>query len=170
VKIISQIQTTNNENKSTKESNSVIAILFPKCIFWTNNQNAVTNTGISNVTGNVGTNSGSSTGFGNVNGVMNDSNGVTGQCAADLNTAYSQLQNATPTFFPSSLLGNGQILLSGVYAISEAATLNSQLILNAQGNQNAVWIFQIDGAFASAANAEVVLLNGAQACNVFLEN
>jgi hypothetical protein len=31
---------------------------------------AVTNTGITHVTGNVGTNSGSNTGFGNVNGVM----------------------------------------------------------------------------------------------------
>ena len=57
--------------------------------------------------------------------------------------------------------------MSGVYSISEPATLNSQLILNAQGNPNAVWIFQIDGAFSSAANAEVVLLNGAKACNVF---
>jgi len=32
----------------------------------------VTNSGISHLTGNVGTNNGSSTGFGNVNGVMHD--------------------------------------------------------------------------------------------------
>ncbi len=128
---------------------------------------AVTNTGISHLTGNVGSNSGSSTGFGNVDGVMNDSNGVSGQCATDLSLAYNQLQSAIPTFFPSSLLGNGQILPSGVYAIPSAAILNSQLTLNAQGNSNAVWIFQINGAFASAANAEIVLLNGAKACNIF---
>lgn len=128
---------------------------------------AVTNTGVSHLTGNVGTNSGSSTGFGNVNGVMNDSNGTSGQCATDLSFAYNQLQSAIPTFFPSSLLGNGQILPSGVYSIPSAATFSNQLILNAQGNPNAVWIFQINGAFASAANAEIVLSNGAQACNVF---
>ena len=45
---------------------------------------AVGNTGVSQVTGNVGTNSGAITGFGNVNGVMHTSNGATAQCAADL--------------------------------------------------------------------------------------
>ncbi|MCK9401571.1 MAG: hypothetical protein M0Q51_16470, partial [Bacteroidales bacterium] len=45
---------------------------------------AVSNTGISQLTGNVGTNSGSSTGFGNVNGVMHDNDGASAQCAADL--------------------------------------------------------------------------------------
>jgi len=52
---------------------------------------AVSNTGISQLTGNVGTNSGSNTGFGNVNGVMHSQDGATGQCAADLLTAYNQL-------------------------------------------------------------------------------
>ena len=44
---------------------------------------AVTNTGTSHLTGNVGSNSGSSIGFGNVNGVMNNTNGASGQCATD---------------------------------------------------------------------------------------
>ena len=50
---------------------------------------AVSNTGITHLTGNVGTNSGSSTGFGNVNGVMHDGDGTSAQCAADLLTAYN---------------------------------------------------------------------------------
>ena len=37
---------------------------------------AVSNTGVSQLTGNVGTNNGSSTGFGNVNGVMHDNDGA----------------------------------------------------------------------------------------------
>ncbi len=45
---------------------------------------AVTNTGISQITGNVGSNLGASTGFGNVNGVMHDEDLASGQCAADL--------------------------------------------------------------------------------------
>ncbi|MFA6367934.1 MAG: hypothetical protein WCX10_05170, partial [Bacteroidales bacterium] len=45
---------------------------------------AVSNTGISQITGNIGTNNGSSTGFGNVNGVMNDNNGVSAQASTDL--------------------------------------------------------------------------------------
>ena len=50
---------------------------------------AVTNTGITHLTGNVGTNSGSSTGFGNVDGVMHDGDGTSAQAGADLLIAYN---------------------------------------------------------------------------------
>jgi Ice-binding-like/Secretion system C-terminal sorting domain len=128
---------------------------------------AVTNTGITHLTGNVGTNSGSSTGFGNVNGVMHDGDRTSAQCGADLLIAYYQLNSAIPNYFPAALQGNGQIVTSGIYSIFSVATLNLDLTLDAQGNPNAVFIFQINGAFATNANAEVKLLNGAKACNVF---
>ena len=128
---------------------------------------AVTNTGISHLTGNVGTNSGSSTGFGNVDGVMHDGDGTSAQCAADLLIAYNELKSAIPNFFPAPLLGNGQILTAGTYSIASVATLNLDLTLDAKGDSNAVFIFQINGAFATTANSEIKLLNGAQACNVF---
>ena len=128
---------------------------------------AVTNSGISQITGNVGTNSGSSTGFGNVNGVMHDNDGASAQCAADLLIAYNHLNSTVPNFFPAPLLGNGQILHSGAYSISGTATLNLDLILDAQGNANAVFIFQIQGAFSTNANSKIKLINGALACNVF---
>jgi hypothetical protein len=85
---------------------------------------AVTNSGISHVTGNVGTNNGSSTGFGNVNGVMHDADGASAQCAVDLLIAYNQLNSTVPGFFPAPQLGNGQQLFAGVYAISAAASLD----------------------------------------------
>jgi len=128
---------------------------------------AVTNTGISHLTGHVGTNNGSSTGFGNVDGVMHDGDGTSGQCATDLTAAYNQLNGTIPNFFPASLLGNGQILTAGIYSIPSTATLNLNLTLDAQNDPNAVFIFKIEGAFSSAANAQVILVNGAQACNVF---
>jgi hypothetical protein len=128
---------------------------------------AVSNSGISQVTGNVGTNGGSSTGFGNVNGVMHDNDGASAQCAADLLIAYNQLNSTVPTFFPAPLLGNGQILNTGVYYISGAATLNLDLTLDAQGNANAVFIFQIQGSFSTFANSKIKLINEALACNVF---
>lgn len=128
---------------------------------------AVTNTGITHLTGNVGSNSGSSTGFGNVDGVMADGGPLSAQASADLLSAYLELNDATPTFFPSALLGNGQILVPGVYAIGEAAILNLELILNGQGDPNAVFIFQIDGAFSTNALSSVTLTNGTLACNVF---
>ncbi|HEX8515519.1 MAG TPA: ice-binding family protein [Bacteroidia bacterium] len=128
---------------------------------------AVTNTGISHLTGNVGTNSGSSTGFGNVNGVMHDNDGASAAAVADLTLAYNQLNSAVPTFFPAPLLGNGQILNAGVYSIAGPATLNLVLTLDGQNNPSAVFIFQISGAFATNAAAKVKLINGAKACNVF---
>ncbi len=136
-------------------------------LFSTNG--AVTNMGISHVTGNVGTNNGSSTGFGNVNGVMNDANGASAQCAADLLIAYNQLNATTPTpgFFPASLMGNGDTLIAGVYQVAGGATLNLNLFLDAKGNSNAVFIFQVQGAFSANAAAKVKLVNGAKACNVF---
>ena len=134
-------------------------------LFSTNG--AVSNTGITQLTGNVGTNNGSSTGFGNVNGVMHDNDGTSAQCAADLLIAYNQLNSTVPTNFPAPSLGNGQILNAGVYSISGAATLNLNLTLNAQGNANAVFIFQIEGSISANADSKIILTNGAQACNVF---
>jgi hypothetical protein len=128
---------------------------------------AVTNTGITHLTGNVGTNSGSSTGFGNVDGVMHDGDGTSAQAGADLLIAYNLLKSAIPNYFPAPLLGNGQILIPGTYSIPSVATLNLDLTLDAKGDSNAVFIFQIEAAFATNANAEVKLINGAQACNVF---
>jgi hypothetical protein len=131
------------------------------------NVGAITNTGISQITGNVGSNSGASTGFGNVNGVMHSGNGTTATCSADLNTAYLQLNAVIPNFFVAPLLGNGDTLAPGVYHISGVTTLNGNLILNGQGNPNAVFIFQIQAAFSTNAASKVKLINGALACNVF---
>lgn len=128
---------------------------------------ANSNTGITHATGNVGTNSGSSTGYGNVNGQMHDNDLVSGQCAADLLTAYNQLNAAVATMFPAPLLGNGQSFNAGVYSVSGAATLNNTLTLNGQGNANAVFIIQISGPLSTNAGSKVILTNGALACNVF---
>ena len=128
---------------------------------------AISNTGISHVTGNVGSNAGSSTGFGNVNGSMHDNDGTSAAAAADLTLAYNQLNATVPTYFPAPLLGNGQILIEGVYYISTPATLNLDLTLDGQGNPGAVFIFQIDGAFSANTLSHVDLVNGALACNVF---
>src|SRR5664280_2324418 len=127
---------------------------------------AVSNTGFSHLTGNVGTNNGSSTAFGNVNGVMHDNDGASAKCAADLLVAYNQLNSAIPTFFPSPLLGNGVTLIAGIYSIASTATLNLDLTLDAKGNSNAVFIFQIGGAFSKSASSQIKLINGAMACNV----
>lgn len=129
---------------------------------------AVSNTGISQITGDVGTNGGGSvTSFGNVDGVMHNGDAVTALCASDLLTAYTQLNAAVPTFFPGPVLGNGTTLTAGVYSLAAAASLNTTLTLDGQGNANAVFIFQVGGAFSANASSQLILINGATACNVF---
>lgn len=134
-------------------------------LFSTNG--AVSNSGISQLTGNVGTNNGLSTGFGNVNGGMHDNDLVSGQCGTDLLFAYNQLNNSIATLFPAPLLGNGDTLIAGIYSIGAATTLNLNLYLDAKGNANAVFIFKIQGPFSTNTNSKIKLVNGAKACNVF---
>jgi hypothetical protein len=128
---------------------------------------AVMNTGTSQITGHVGTNSGSSTGFGNVNGTMHDNDLASAQASADLLIAYNQLNSTIPLFFPAPLLGNGDTLEAGIYETAGASTLNGTLYLNAQGNANAVFILRIQGPLSAGAGSKVKLINGALACNVF---
>jgi len=128
---------------------------------------AVSNTGTSYITGNVGTNSGGSTAFGNVNGGMHDGDPISILCAANLLTAYNFLNASNPTFFHAPMLGNGETLISGVYSIDGATTLSSYLYLDGKGNANSVFIIKISGPLSSTVGAKVILLNGALACNVF---
>ena len=122
--------------------------------------------GMSQLTGNVGSNGGSSTGFGNVNGGMHDNDGTSASCMADLHTAYLQLNGATATHFPAPGMG-GDTLLAGIYSTSAATTLDNTLCLDAKGNSSAVFIFQIGGSFIAHTGAKVRLLGGALACNVY---
>ncbi|MEP7163318.1 MAG: ice-binding family protein [Ferruginibacter sp.] len=130
---------------------------------------AVTNTGISQVTGNIGTNTtgGAITGFGNVNGVLHIGDATTLQASNDLTLLYAGLNTAPFTATHAPLLGNGETLNAGVYAIAGVTTLSNVLTLDGQNNPNAIFIFQISAPFSSNASSEVKLINGALACNVF---
>jgi hypothetical protein len=54
-----------------------------------------------------------------------------------------------------------------VYAIAAAGSIAGNLILDAGGNANAVFIFKFAGAFTTGAFTTVSLINNASACNVF---
>ena len=131
------------------------------------NVGAVSNTGISELYGNVGSNQGAITGFDNLNGIVFHEDAVTQQCSTDLVSVYNQLNSTVATIFPAPVLGNGQVLNAGIYSIPQAASLNLGLTLDAQGDPNAVFIFHIQGAYTTNASAKVYLINGALAANVF---
>ncbi|MCW3124045.1 MAG: hypothetical protein JWQ38_3537 [Flavipsychrobacter sp.] len=123
---------------------------------------------LNHLTGDVGSNlPGSVTGFGNVDGVMHVFDVATGAAAADVVSLYTQLGATIPTGTLASPFGGGLILAPGVYSIPTAATLTGDLILDAGGDPNAIFIFQIGGVLSTSASSKVKLLNGAMACNVF---
>ena len=128
---------------------------------------AISNGVFSQLTGNIGTNSGAGTGFGNVNGVMHVGDAVSAQCAIDLGIADANLSGQIPGPTIGPVLGNGQVLLPDVYLLPAAASIAGTLILDGGGNPNACFVFQIGGALTTAAGTTVILTNGTQACNVF---
>ena len=56
---------------------------------------------------------------------------------------------------------------AGVHHSNEAFALSGNMTLDGEGDPNAVFIFQIDAAMNTAAGTSVLLVNGAQASNVF---
>ncbi|WP_395066244.1 ice-binding family protein [Flavobacterium sp.] len=107
----------------------------------------------------------------NINAVNTSNNAPTidtAQCLNDLQSAYSTLMITTTTNSTHTpAFGGGETLYPGVYAIGAASSIAGTLILDAQGNSNAVFIFKINGAFSTGASSTVVLTNGASACNIF---
>jgi type VI secretion system secreted protein VgrG len=52
------------------------------------------------------------------------------------------------------------VTVPGVYSFASSAQLTGTLSLNAQGNDNAVWVFQIGSTLTTASNASVQIING----------
>jgi hypothetical protein len=62
----------------------------------------------------------------------------------------------------------GLTLPPGTYTSgNETLDLTGRLTLDARNNPGAVWVFQTAADMATAAASTILLLNGAQACNVF---
>lgn len=55
----------------------------------------------------------------------------------------------------------------GVYRSTAAFSLVTDLVLDAHNQPNAQFVFVTDGAFNTTAGAKIILVNGAQAVNVF---
>jgi hypothetical protein len=132
---------------------------------------ALANTGISPITGNIGTNNGAVTNYNNVSGTIEQANTVTAQGVSDVQALYNELANLTvtaPAHTPVYGSTGGETLFAGVYDNGGAGSIGGTLILDAQGDPNALFVFTFPGgAFTTAASAEVILTNGAQASNVF---
>jgi hypothetical protein len=95
--------------------------------------------------------------------------GTTAQCSADLLRAYNYL-NTIPDdielLYPAQF-GRNLVLTPHTYIMKAAATFTDSLYLNALGNPDAVFIIKINGALTTSTYSKVLLINSAQAKNVY---
>jgi hypothetical protein len=132
---------------------------------------AITNTGPSTITGDVGIHPAAAvTGFppGIVNGTIHAADAVALQAKSDLVVAYNDAAGRTPaTAVAGGTLG-GLTLVGGVYnAGGVTLGLTGTLTLDGQNDPNSVWIFQATSDLVTASSSTVAFINGAQPCNVF---
>jgi hypothetical protein len=144
----------------------------------------ITNTGPTIINGNVGVSplAGSyMSGFGTPNVVGNiygvDATGPSGSipfpsmltvATGDLTIAFNDAAGRTVN--PIGLAGNlgGRTLYSGLYKSNGSLEITAgDLTLDAQGDINAVWIFQIASGFNMTSGRQIFLSGGAKASNIF---
>ncbi len=103
-------------------------------------------------------------------GVNHAGDAVTQLAKDDLVTAYNDAAGRTPvTSVVSDILG-GLFLTSGVYG-GGALDLTGTLTLDAEGDPDAVWVFQAASTLITATDSKVTVVNAAPgydvACHVF---
>jgi hypothetical protein len=131
----------------------------------------VTNTGPSVLNGDLGVAPGTALpGFGLpavVNGATHANDAVANQAQADLTTAYDVAAAEPMTADLSGTNLGNRTLTAGAYRYTSSAQLTGALTLDAQGDPNAQFVFQVASALTTASASSVVLINGASPCNVF---
>ena len=131
----------------------------------------ITFTGPTTVVGDVGTFPTTSiSGLGNVTltGVNHGGDAVTLNAKNALVTAYNSAAARTFDVMYSPIFDLGGLrLMAGVYNDPTSFGITGTLTLDAQGNPNAVWIFQTGSTLITSSGSTVALIGGAQACNVF---
>ena len=131
----------------------------------------VTNTGPTALTGDLGVSPGTAvTGFppGTLTGVIHDGDATSAAAMTDLTTAYNDA--AGRTLAPVTVAGNlgGLTLPPGLYKSTSSLSISSgDLTLDAQGDANAVFIFQMASTLTTTSGRKVILSGGAKSTNVF---
>ena len=133
---------------------------------------AITNTGAATlINGDVSLDPGTSCGLlpVQVNGTIHINDTVAAQAKADLLVAYNFAKALPPGVTISAGADLGALYPTGIppgtYTSGSTMLVSTPLTLDAGGNANAVWVFQIGSSLTTTAS--VSLANGAQAKNVF---
>jgi hypothetical protein len=135
----------------------------------------VTNTGATQVTGDVGVSPGSAiTGFppGVIfNGAIHAADGPAAQAHADLATAYTSFSSlASPP--ANNLSGQdlgGKTLTPGVYRFDTTATSGGILTFDAKNDPDARFVIQVGTSFITTGASSVLLIHQADARNIYFQ-
>lgn len=133
---------------------------------------SITNTGATNVTGDMGLSPGSSVGGfppGILVGTLHINTGIATQAKLDVTAAYNDAAGRTSTDIVT-LSGNigGLTLTPGLYKSTSSLAISSgDLTFDARGDANAVFIIQIASSLTVTSGRQVILAGGAQASNIF---
>ena len=130
----------------------------------------ITNTGPTTITGDVGSHpTTTQTGFGSVTltGTNHFGDATTQAAKTDLTAAYIDAAGQGPQIPITADLGTMSPLTPGVYNSGSSIGLTGTLILDGGGDPDAVFVFQAGSTLTAETSSSVVLINGAQACNVY---
>jgi len=125
------------------------------------------NVGATNITGDIGTNAGGFTGNPTLVGQIHIGDSVSAQTATDLTAAYNNLNAVSCDTVIGDTLGSNQVLTPKVYCLTAASILKGNLILDGQGDTNAIFIFKINGALSTNISSRISLINSASLINVY---
>lgn len=132
----------------------------------------VTNTGATNITGDLGLSPGTSVGGfppGILVGTLHINDIISNQAKLDLTAAYNDAAGRTSTDIVT-ISGNigGLTLSPGLYKSTSSLAISSgDLTFDAKGNANAVFIIQIASSLTTTSGRKVILIGGASASNIF---
>jgi len=133
---------------------------------------AITNTGNTVINGDVSLDPGTSlTGFppGEINGVLNVNNTESAQARADLLVGYNYFKALPPGTNISAGADLGALYPNGIapgtYTSGSTMLVSSPLVLDAGGDENAMWVFQIGSSLTTGA--DITLTGGANVNNIF---
>ena len=132
---------------------------------------SIFSSGPTTVTGDIGVSPGVAiSGFppGTLTGTMYAGDAAAAQGIIDLTAAYGNAVSRSVGAVPVAGDLGGQTFTAGLYnSVSSLSIVSGNLTLDAKGDPNAVFIFQMASTLTTAAGSQIILVGGASASNVF---